>query len=60
MKSWGIFTVIYILITTWLASKANDNIFGPDMEGTILIAVAIYVVLLVIFLITKKVRNLPK
>lgn len=60
MKNWGIFTVAYVLIVAWLASKAGDNMFGPDMEGTILIAAAIYVVLLVIFLIVKKIRNSSK
>jgi hypothetical protein len=60
MKNWGIFTIIYVLITAWLASKANDNMFGPDMKGTVLVAVVIYVVLLVVFLIVRKVRNSPK
>lgn len=57
MKNWGIFTVIYALITAWLTSKAGDNMFGPDIEGTILIASILYGVLFIIFLAVKKNRG---
>lgn len=60
MKKWIIFTIIYALITTWLASMANENIFGPDKESTITIAVVVYVILVVLFFAFKGIRKLFK
>lgn len=57
MKKWSIFTVAYALLLAWLASRAGDNMFGPDKEGTLLIGVLGYVVLVVIFFLVKWIRN---
>ena len=48
-----IFTVVYALLLVWLASVAGDNMFGPDKEGTLLIGVAAYIVLVIIFFLFK-------
>ena len=60
MKKWIIFTIIYIMITTWLASVANENIFGPDKEGTINIAIITYIILATAFFLFKGVRKIFK
>jgi len=57
MKNWIIFTIIYILASAWLAIRANDNIFGPDKEATVIAAVIIYAILLILFLVYKGVRK---
>lgn len=58
MKKWIIFTVVYVLVITWLASGANENIFGPDKEGTIVIGVIIYIILVVLFFVFKGIKKL--
>lgn len=58
MKKWIIFTIIYALITIWLASSANENIFGPDREGTIIISIIIYAVLVILFFAFKGIKKL--
>jgi hypothetical protein len=60
MKKWIIFTIIYILITVWLASMANENIFGPDKESTISIAVIVYVIVIILFFAFKGIKKLFK
>ena len=52
-----IFTVVYALLLVWLASVAGDNMFGPDKEGTLLIGVAAYIVLVIIFFLFKWIRK---
>ena len=58
MKKWIIFTIIYALLTVWLSFKANDNVFGPDKEGTITIAIIFYVAIIIIYTIYKFLRKL--
>lgn len=60
MKKWVIFTIIYVLITMWLSSVANENIFGPDKEGTITIAVIVYAVLIVLYFAFKGIKKIFK
>ena len=60
MKKWIIFTIIYALAVIWLASRANENIFGPDKEGTIIISVIIYVVIVILFFALKWIKKLFK
>ncbi len=45
-----ILTLIYSIVTLWLVSVADDNYFGPDRKGTIVISVIVYVVFVVLYL----------
>lgn len=48
-KIFLVLTLIYIGATWKLVSLADDNYFGPDRKGTIIISLMVYVV---IFLLT--------
>lgn len=60
MNKFTWFSIIYFVIVYLLASKANENIFGPDKEGTYIIGTLLYLILLVIYIairLIKKNRN---
>jgi hypothetical protein len=58
MKKWIIFTAVYALLITWLASIAVDNMWGPDKQDTIYIGIIFYLILLVLFLVIKGIKKL--
>jgi hypothetical protein len=58
MKKWLIFTAVYVLIVIWFATGANENIFGPDKEGTIYIGAIVYVILVILYFVFKGLKKL--